>query len=277
MLVFMLLLSALSAETTVGVPVQLDYRLPSGWEMESLISGEQWQVVSQDSGIVELIPLDLDTLDLPVLQAWYNGDTLLLQPPELTVMRTMPDTSYVAAVFQYPALLDIPAGFPSDYLLLHRFWLVWGGPPGFNWLLAGIIAAAAAVLLLTVLLIVRRRRKSWEEPEAQPVPPDRPSDEALALLESSFFNDTATTEIYTDVDRLLRNTIDWKFGIANRALTYGQVTRRIRREPGGKRFQEEADPLMQEISLQRYADWGSSRDRAQRFVRLLARIMEEWL
>ena len=46
---------------------------------------------------------------------------------------------------------------------------------------------------------------------------------------------------------------------------------------GGPGFMEEAEPLVDEIILQRYADWGSTRDRAQRFVKLLARIMETWL
>ncbi len=277
---FLLLLSLLSVETTVGVPVQVDYGPPEGWLTGTLESTEQWQVLTQDSGVVSLIPLDLDTLELPALPAWNSdGDTLFLSPPLLVVTRTMPDTLYAPSVFPYPAILDIPPGFPGDYLELMRFWLVWGGPPGTDWLLICLIAVAFLVTAIVVILVVRKRRRGVdEEPdESALLPPAKRSAEALALLDSSWFAEGRWQELYTDVDRLLRNTIDWKFGVANRALTYGQVMRKLCREPDGNSFVEETDALIDEIVLQRYADWGSSRERAQRFIRMLVKIMETWI
>jgi LPXTG-motif cell wall-anchored protein len=260
------------------VPVEIDYGQPPGWQTGLLDSSEQWEVVSQDSGVVSLIPLDLDTLQLPVLPAWSaDGDTVLLEPPLLVVARTIPDTLYTVSVFPWPAPLDIPPGFPRDHLELLMFWKVWGGPPGTNWLLLAGIAALLAAVLVFFLVLRRRKHSSAEVPGAQQPPPARPSEEALALLESAWFSEGRWQELYREVDRLLRNSIEWKFGLGNRALTYGQVRRNLLGEPDGPGFMEEADPLVEEIVLQRYADWGSSRERAQRFIRLLARIMERWI
>jgi len=275
----LLILSAMPVESTVGVPVTVDYPLPSGWEIETLDSGEQWEVVSQDSGRMVLIPLDLDTLQLPVLMAWnQQSDTLFLSPPQMIVIRTMADTLYVPAVFPYPALLDIPAGFPADYLEALRFWLAWGAPPGTDWLLISLITAGALIVVLITWLIIRRRLRSRLHQEAaeHDTEPLQSSSDAMALLESKWFTDGCWQELYSDVDRLLRNTIERKFTLSNRALTYGQVMRKLKGKPDGRKFKRETEPLVQEITLQRYAGWGSSRDRAQRFIRLLARIMETW-
>jgi hypothetical protein len=274
----LLLLSLLALETTVGVPVEVDYGLPEGWQAGVLESTGQWVVLTQDSGVVSLLPLDLDTLYLPLLPIWNNnGDTLLLEPPLLVVTRTMPDTLYTPAVFPYPAILEIPPGFPGDYLEMLRFWLAWGDPPGIDWFLICLIVAAVLTCVFVVILVVRKKRRGAEEPDAPAPPPAKRSAEALALLDSIWFAEGRWQELYKDVDRLLRNTIDWKFGVANRALTYGQVVRKLRKDQDGNRFMEEAEPLIDEIVLQRYAGWGSSRERTQRFIRMLANIMETWI
>jgi len=279
MFILLFILSAIPVESTLGVSVTVDYPLPAGWEIEALDSGEQWEVVSRDGGSFDIIPLDLDTLQLPALMAWNTqNDTLMLQPPELTVTRTMPDSLYVPAVFPYPALLDIPGGFPVDYILALRFWLAWGAPPGTDWLLISLIITAVLVIVLIAWLIIRRRlgkARHQDSPERD-TPPVESSSDALALLESRWFTDGCWQELYSDVDRLLRNTIEIKFDLSNRALTYGQVMRKLKGKPDGRKFKREAEPLVREITLQRYAGWGSSRDRAQRFIRLLARIMETW-
>jgi hypothetical protein len=273
------ILSAVTVESTVGVPATVDYSLPSGWEIETLDAGEQWEVVSQDGGSINIIPLDLDTLQLPVLMAWNQAsDTLLLQPPHMIVIRTMADTLYVPAVFPYPALLDIPAGFSVDYLEVLRFWLAWGAPPGTDWLLISLIATGALIVVLFTWLIIRRRLRSRLHQEAteHDTEPLQSSADAMALLESRWFTDGCWQELYADVDRLLRNTIERKFDLSNRALTYGQVMRKLKGKPDGRKFKRETEPLVEEITLQRYAGWGSSRDRAQRFIRLLAGVMETW-
>jgi len=273
----LLILSAVTVESAVGVPATVDYSLPSGWEIEALGSGEQWEVVSQEDGRINIIPLDLDTLQLPVLMAWNpQNDTLILQPPVFIVSRTMADTLYVPAVFPYPALLDIPGGFPVDYLRALHFWLAWGAPPVTDWLLISLIVTGAVIVLLITWLIIRRRLRRTLAPDSSEhdTVPVQSSSDAMALLESRWFTDGCWQELYSDVDRLLRNTIERKFDLSNRALTYGQVMRKLKGKPDGRRFKREAEPLVEEITLQRYAGWGSSRDRAQRFIRLLARIME---
>ena len=279
MFILLYILSAVPVESTVGVSVTVDYSLPSGWEIEELGSGEQWEVVSQEGGCIDIIPLDLDTLQLPVLMSWNpQNDTLLLPPPVMIVTRTMADTLYAPAVFPYPALLDIPVGFPVDYIKALRFWLAWGAPPGTDWLLYALIITGALIVVLITWLIIRRRLKKVRihDSSEHDTAPVQSSSDALALLESRWFTDGCWQELYLDVDRLLRNTIETKFDLSNRALTYGQVMKKLKGKPDGRKFKRETEPLVEEITLQRYAGWGSSRDRAQRFIRLLARIMETW-
>jgi hypothetical protein len=275
-MLLLLLSSLVSVETTVGVPVTVDYGLPPGLEAGTLQSTDQWEVLSQDSGVVEVLPMDLGTISLPPLSAWTaDGDTILLDPPSLEVLGTMPDTLYAVTVFPYPAPMDIPPGYPHDYLAELRFWLVWGGPPGFDWLLALVLGGAASVLAVLAIVLIRKRRRMPME-EEQPPPPGKRSAEALALLDGALFAEGRWQELYMNVDRLLRNTMAWRFGIVNRALTYGQVRRQLREDGDGSAFLEESAQLVEEIILQRYADWGSTRERAQRFIRMLATLMEKW-
>lgn len=277
MLHLLLLLSALS-NAYPGVPYEVDYALPEGYSCEEMNSSEFFSVLESDSGLFIIVPMILsDSLTLPVLTAWNdNGDSLLLEPPLVVVNGWFPDTLMIPSFPPFPGYMNIPPGLPEDYAGNVSFWLVWGAPPDFPWLLtiAGVVLAAAVILYL----IKRRKKKNAIQPEkVVRIPGGKDAEnEALALLESENFIHGHWSELYSEVDVQFRATAAGKFGIVNNALTLNQITATIKSTAKGRKFLEQASPILRETTLQRYADWGSSRGRAEGFIRKLAKLRGEW-
>ena len=258
----------------LGRPVDIDYPVPAGWMADSLASGEGYSVLSQSGGAVTIVPLSLDTLDLPELTAWSGSDTIQVGPPVVVVDRTLPDTVYTISPFPAPALFVIPPGLPEDYLSALRFWIQWGpGPAGFPWL---VLAAAAVAIGGAAWAVIRsRRRKAAAPMQTQaPAPADLdPAAAALALLESAEFASGDWRGLFREIDAHLRRFVTSRFGADTTALTWRQISSRIRESPGAGEFLEESGDLVGEIRMQRYAGWGSSRERAEAWVRKLAGIV----
>ena len=277
MFYMLLFLSALS-DASPGIPVTVDYSVPEGYLYQELQSCEMFTVLESDSGIFEIVPLSFaDTLQLPVLTAWNDtGDTLMLNPPHIAVSGWFPDSLMAPSLPPFPGYMNIPPGLPEDYARNMSFWLVWGAPPGFPWLpvIAGVVIVAAAVLIL-----LKRKHKAQDE-ELRPkvhIPRGKAAEkEALDLLETENFIHGHWAELYAEVDSQYRTTVAGRFGIANRALTLGQISRALASTSDGRKFLEKSAPLVRETTLQRFADWGSSRERAAGFIRKLAEIRREW-
>ncbi len=277
MLHLLLLLSALS-NAYPGVPFEVDYAVPEGYSCEEMNSSEFFSVLESDSGLFIIVPMTLsDSLTLPVITAWNdNGDSLLLEPPLVVVDGWFPDTLMIPSFPPFPGYMDIPPGLPEDYARNISFWLAWGASPNFPWLLtiAGVVLAAAAVLYL----IKRKKKKNAIQPErVVRIPTGRDAEnEALALLESENFIHGHWPELYSEVDAQFRTTAAGKFGVVNKAFTLNQISGSIASTAKGRKFLEQASPILKETTLQRYADWGSSRERAEGFIRKLAKLRREW-
>jgi len=275
---YMLLLLSTVSDASPGVRVTADYSVPQGYLYEEIQSCDMFTVVESDSGVFEIVPLSFaDSLPLPVLTVWNDtGDTLLLNPPRIVVSGWFPDSLMVPSLPPFPGYMNIPPGIPEDYARNMSFWLVWGTPPGFPWLpvTAGVVLVAAAVLVL-----LRRKNKTQDElqkPEVH-IPRGKAAEkEALDLLESEHFIHGHWAELYTEVDAQYRTTVAGRFGVVNRALTLGQISRALASTGDGRKFLEKSAPLVRETTLQRFADWGSSRERAAGFIRKLADIRREW-
>jgi hypothetical protein len=274
----MIHLAALALASVSGVPLgrplDVDYGAPPAWTVEPLPPDTAWEVLSQDQGMITLLPLALDTLDLPALTAWSGGDTVELPPPLVVVDRSMPDTLYQVAPFPAPALMWIPPGFPEDYAGALRFWLVWGGPPGtpfWVWLLPLIPLSALAWFIL------RRRRKAPASAGDTRPPGIRGLEQAaLDLLESSMLASGDWKGLFTEVDRILRAVASARSGVSMDAVTWGQAQVRLRSAGCPDGFVEDARELIREITLQRYASWGTTRDRAVASIRRLAEVAGRW-
>lgn len=267
-----MLLAALTAvvQAPLGLPLTVDYGPPPGYVMEEVPSGDSFSVIGQEQGLVTLVPLLLDTLFLPEARAFTGEDTVTVPGPVLLVLPMIPDTSLSPAFFPAPALMDIPPGFPLDYLRQRSFWLTWGGPPGFPWL-----PVAGGVLLLGGLawfLAARKRRADTggEAEEARKVPADS---RVLLLLESEAFVHGDWKTLYAQMEILLRALVAARFGLGNPALTLYQMERTLTREMKAGRFVEKAGPLMREIVLQIYANRGSTRERSRGFIETLAELV----
>ncbi len=270
-----LLLQAQSLEVPLGLPVTIDYSIPQGLEPLPLETTGDFAILDQTGDSVTIVPLSLDTLDLPPMRALSGSVELEFPPPLVTVSRTMPDTSWTVTVFTSPIAMGIPPGFPRDYLEQHAFWEKWGSAPSRTWILLLVLAL---VLIAACLLFWLKRRKAEDGGEAQPGTKAGPSclDEVLALLDSAAFARGNWLEYYRDIDKLLRETVAFRFGVSNRALTWNQIARQLGSDRQGRKFIEDSRELTGEITLQRYAGWGGSRDRARRFTDMLLEIRKEW-
>jgi hypothetical protein len=269
-----MMILASSSGIPLGRPIDVDYGAPASWEVEPLSQDSAWEVISQDQGRISLIPLALDTLDLPALSAWSGTDTIELPPPVVVVARSMPDTLYQVAPFPAPAPMHIPPGFPEDYVGAHRFWLEWGGPPGtpyWAWLLPLIPLAALAWFLLR-----RRRRTPAASGEAGPADRRGLEQAALDLLDSPMLASGDWQGLFTAVDLILRAVASARSGLPMDAVTWGQAHTALRRAGCPDGFIEDARELVREITLQRYAAWGTTRDRAVVSIRRLAEIAGRW-
>lgn len=277
MQVSLLFLSTGLYAADLGAPEVVDYGAPEGWEVERALPDSTWALLEQEGGRITLVPLALDTIALPTLKAWKGSDTLLLAPPLLVVERTMPDTSYAVSPFPAPAPFPVPPGFPDDYLEAHRFWLVWGEPP--RSLLFPVLAGAAAVAAAAAIMVTARRRKrtgpSGVSPGSDAVPalPAR----ILALLECPAMASGDWKTLFMEIDRLMRTLVEARFGLDTSALTYRQMSAAMRGRPDWKRFVEDFSAVIREVTLQRYAGWGTTRDEAAALVRAMADSAGKWL
>ncbi|MCK5785513.1 MAG: LPXTG cell wall anchor domain-containing protein [Candidatus Sabulitectum sp.] len=277
MLSFLLLLTSLS-NAHPGIPVEAVYTVPSGYSCEELVSDALFSVLEADSGVFTIVPLTFsDSLPLPVLSAWNDiGDTLYLDPPQIVVTGWFPDSLMTPAFPPFPGYISIPPGLPEDYARNVSFWLVWGPPPGFPWLML----IGGVVLLTAVTLFILKRRKKESSLPAEPevhIPSGKAAEkEALALLESEHYIHGHWAELYGEVDAQFRATVAGKFGVVNKALTLNQIASTLASTGKGRKFMEQASPIVRETTLQRYADWGSTRERAAKFIRKLAALRGEW-
>lgn len=274
--VLVLLVQVQLMDVPLGVPVVVDYSIPGGLETLPLEPSSDFAVLEQNGDSVTIVPLALDTLDLPSMIALSDTGETRFPPPLVTVARTMPDTAWTVPVFTSPISMNIPPGHPRDYLERHRFWMKWQSPPSRTWLKISIFALALAIAGLITWMIKRRRAAAINGEETVSRPGISPLDEVRALLESRAFAEGRWHEYYRDVDRLLRNTVAFKFGIGNRAYTWRQIAGELSNTAEGRSFVRDTEELTREISLQRYAGWGGSRDRARRFTEKLLSIREEW-
>lgn len=268
MLLLRILLTVL--EVPLGLPVTVDYGLPQGFTAGELPQGDAFSVVGGEGGSVTVVPLQLDTIALPDLPAIQDGDTLLLPGPVLLVGAMIPDSALVPASAPAPAPMNIPPGFPIDYLRLRSFWLSWGGPPPFPWIpvVGGFLLCAG----VAAWLILRKRRRGEVSLEASGLE-DSPMDrKVLSLLECDAFVHGDWKTLYAQIDGIFRALVAGRFGFGNPALTLYQMERQLSREKGAGRFLERARPLMREIVLQIYANRGSSRERSRGFIELLAEL-----
>ncbi len=277
MLHILLLLSTVS-NAYPGLPFEVDYAIPQGFSCEELKSDTLFSVLEADCGVFVIVPLTFsDSLPLPVLTAWNDtGDTLYMEPPLTVVTGWFPDSVMIPSFPPFPGCMNIPPGLPEDYARSVSFWLVWGTPPGFPWLwvITGVVVAATLVFFL-----IRRNnnKNSIHTEPAVHIPSGKAAEnEALALLESEHFIHGHWVYLYSEIDAQLRATVAGKFGVVNRALTLNQIAGTLSSTAKGRKFLEQASPVIRETTLQRYADWGSSRERAEGFIRRLAKLRGEW-
>lgn len=271
-----LLIQAQLTDVPLGVPVVVDYSIPVGLETLPLEPSGDFAVLEQNGDSVTIVPLALDTLDLPPMIVLSDTGETRFPPPLVTVARTMPDTAWTVPVFTSPISMNIPPGYPRDYLERHRFWMKWKGSPSRTWLKLLILGLALAAAGLTAWMLRRRRAAGAAGEKTVSRPDISPLDEVSALLDSRAFAEGRWQEYYSEVDRLLRDTVAIRFGIGNRAYTWRQIAAELSSEADGRRFVRDTEELTGEITLQRYAGWGGSRDRARRFTEMLLSTRKEW-
>lgn len=271
-----LLFQAQLTDIPLGVPVVVDYSIPQGYEPLPLEPSSDFALLEQNGDSVTVVPLALDTLDLPHMTAMSDTGETRFPPPLVTVARTMADTAWTVPVFTSPIGMNIPPGYPRDYLERHRFWMRWKNSPPGTWTRILILVLALAAAGLTAWIIRRRRTAGTAGVRTTGRSFISPLDQVRALLESRAFAEGRWQEYYRDVDRLLRDTVAFRFGIGNPAYTWRQIAGELSGNEEGRRFVRETEDLTGEITLQRYAGWGGSRDRARRFTEKLLSIREEW-
>ena len=268
-----------TVQCSLGVPVTIDYSIPEGFTPQPLEVTDSFVLLEQQGSSITIVPIALDTLILPPMHAVSDRRQVDEEypPPLVSVARTMPDSTWIVPVFPSPMVHTIPPGIPRDYLERHCFWERWGKSPPNRWLLPLILSLAAILTVILIWLIRRRRSElhSDDEPSLSGKSLS-PLDEVKALLDSRAFVEGRWPEYYMDVDRLLRNTLDVRFGISSRAYTWRQIRSELAREKIGRKFIESTEELSREIVLQRYAAWGGSRERAKKYTSMLLNIREEW-
>lgn len=273
----LLFLAAVFVETGSGLPATVDYQVPRDFQTEYLREDSTWTVLEGNSGVFTVVPLVLsDTLRLPALAGWNeSGDTLLFQPPEVIVVPSFPDTLMSPSFPAYPCFMDIPPGLPEDYAGNLSFWLVWTRRPPFPWLWVslGVVSVALAVWFF---LSRRKPHADTVTPEERIPAGSEAEREALALLSGENFLHGRWVLLYTEINRQYRATVAGRFGVVNRALTLKQISRSLPPGSDSRRFLEESSELVREITLQIYADWGSSREKSAAFIRKLAHLRKEW-
>jgi hypothetical protein len=274
---FLLISEVEVIQSSLGVPVTIDYSIPEGFAPRPLEATDDFILLEQNGDSITIVPMALDTLVLPPLHAVSDSLEMDFSAPFLEVVRTMPDTTWIVPVFPSPLSHRIPPGFAEDYLDRHSFWERWGRAPSNRWLLPAILSLTAVIMTFLVWLIHRKRKRlSTTDTSYAAKAVISPLDEVQALLDSKAFAEGRWLEYYRDIDRLLRDTVAFKFGISNRAYTWHQIRRQLSREKGGRKFIDDSAELSREITLQRYASWGGSRERAKRYTSALLFLRREW-
>lgn len=265
-----------TVQCSLGVPVTIDYSIPEGFTPSFIEATDDFFLLEQKGDSITVIPMVLDTLFLPPLHAVSDTMEMEFPPPVVEVLRTMPDTTWNVQVFPSPLAHRIPPGLPQDYLNMHRFWNIWGRAPSNSWLIPSILLLVVIIIALIILLIVKKRKELLNAETSTVLKRVSPLDEVKALLNSKAFVEGRWPEYYRDVDRLLRDTAAFRFGISNRAYTWHQIRRHLSMEKKGSKFIDDSAELSREISLQRYAAWGGSRERAKRYTLMLLSLRGEW-
>ena len=155
-------------ECRLGQAVEIVYSIPDGWSAEKMASSPDWEIVRQKNDTLTLIPLALDTIYLPEMACFDDTMSMIVKPPLLIVTRTMPDTTWNITMFPVPLEMNVPPGFPEDYLHRLEFWNEWGPAPGRNNLLligGGVLIIAIA---LAAYFIFRKRRKGILDDDDKP-------------------------------------------------------------------------------------------------------------
>ncbi len=268
-----------TVHTSLGVQVTIDYSIPDGFVSLPLEVTDDFVLLFQSGDSITIVPMVLDTLILPPIHAVF--DTLEVEkdfpPPVVVVARTMPDTTWNVPVFPAPLVHTIPSGLPQDYLEMHNFWERWGGTPSNRWLLPLVLSLAAVLTMLLIWFIHRRRRELPSASVSSVLSGSHSSlDEVRTLLDSKAFAEGRWPEYYKDIDRFLRDTLAVRFDISNKAYTWHQIRIQLDKEKNTRNLIADAKELTREITLQRYAAWGGSRERARKFTSILLTLREEW-
>ncbi|MEN8209169.1 MAG: hypothetical protein ABFR50_07955 [Candidatus Fermentibacteria bacterium] len=274
----LLLISSMdTVSTSLGLPVTIDYSIPENCMPLPLDPTDDFILLGQQADRITIIPIALDTLVLPPMRALSDSVEIMFSPPLVVVARTMTDTTWIVPLFPAPLLHTIPPGLPRDYLQRHCFWERWGRPSSNRWLLP-LILSAALIISALLIWIIHRRNSRLQTADISTVSDisTSPLAEVRALLDSKAFAEGRWPEYYKDIDHLFRNTLDAKFDISNRAFTWRQIRTQLNREKNTGDLLADATELSREITLQRYAAWGGSRERARRFTLILLKLREEW-
>ncbi len=94
----------------------------------------------------------------------------------------------------------------------------------------------------------------------------------LALLDSPYLASGDYGALYREIDLLLRRLLGMRSGRDLYALTHRQIRKALAGDPGAAPVLEASEDLVREIGLQRYAGWGSTREKAQADIRKLASL-----
>jgi hypothetical protein len=264
-----------SLPARLGVPLSIRFDVPQGWLTAELTQDSSYAVLEQDGPLVTVVPLLPGTLSVHALKAWSGPDTVSFTIAPVPIEPRFPDTVYNVGPGAFPVDVGLPRGYPEDYLKALRFWEVWGRQPDScaAWIVGGALLAA---LLVAAAFYAYRRRQG----RATDAPMPRPGGEGLRreileLLDLPSYASADWAEFYRSYEELVRRLVARRTGIADRSLTYRQLRNRLCRSDEGTELYESLSPLFRETEVQRYAGWGSTRDRAARFVRSLAELAEQ--
>jgi hypothetical protein len=98
----------------------------------------------------------------------------------------------------------------------------------------------------------------------------------LELLKSRSFAEGNWKVLYARLDDMLRAFITSRFSINTFALTQQQIREHLEKSTDGKQYISKISEIMKEIRLQRYAGWGSTREKAEVFIKSFADQIGKW-
>jgi len=258
-----------TAPPLLGDTVVVDLGAPAGWMVEPLDADSAFAVLWQRGDSVAVIPLCLDTLRLPALRAWHDGDTVALASTTVRLGRAHADSTYPVS-FPTPPESGIPAGLPRDYTARHGFHGRLRHTPT-RW---PLYAAGALLLAAAAAAALFHRRRGSERTEAD-MPPSL-EERVEALLESSAYGRGDWEVFYGETDELMRELVNTVAAMESRPLTWTQVLAALRSHGRTAGLADDLRGLAREVVLQRYAGWGSSRPEAASHIRRLVSLVRRW-